>query len=322
MRGNRRKVLLKKVPKGDRQAATGENCAVGHEAKGLPEATGSSKETHTFCKLHPESPVWEKRRSSNIKTAQSAEFFKKPPPFFFLQNGRSHLLPPSLGDEPLKDDARKPEIPGKAPYFWNLPKVPPVKRHHKDHPEGAFHKVDQSLKYSMKHTPPPDSIVDLFHPFKGDFDGGELGKRGKLCHRSPVDEEGVGDEHDLQNPGMAVEKGKKAKELPTKEERLPTGEVENSLAVELFKPLKEPPSKKGELWRFFVLESFLVTMAAPEVAAICEVPLEIERDLTLQRASRSVAEYLNLQVVSCGEHFLQSVTETLKRILRGNEVLD
>lgn len=304
MRGNRRKVLLKKVPKGDRQAATGENRAVGHEAKGFPEATGSSKETHTFCKLHPESPIWEKRKSGNVKTAQSAEFFKKPPPFFFLQNGRSHLLPPSLGDEPLKDDARKPQILGKAPYFRNLPKVPPVERHHEDHPEGAFHKVGQGLKHSMEHPLPPDGIVDLFHPFKGDLDGGELGKRRELRNRSPVDEEGVGDEHDLQNSGMAVKKGKKAKELPTKKERLSTGEVENSLAVKLLKPLEEPPGKKGEPWKVSVLESFLVTMAAPEIAAVGEVPLEIEGDPALHRASRSVAEYLNLQVVSCGEHLL------------------
>lgn len=315
MRGNRRKVLLKKVPKGDRQASAGENRAVGHEAKGFPEATGSSKEAHTFCKLHPESPIWEKRKSGNVKTAQSAEFFKKPLPLFFLQNGRSHLLPPSLRDEPLKDDARKPQILGKAPYFRNFPEIPPVQRHHEDHPEGTFHKVGQGLKHSMEHPLPPDGIVDPFRSFKGDLDGGELGKRRELRNRSPVDEEGIGDEHDLQNPGMAVKKGKKTKELLTKKERLSTGEVENGLAVELLKPLKEPPHKEGELWKVFVLKSLLVAVAAPEIATVREVPLEIEGNPTLHRASRSVTEYLNLQVVSHGEHLFQSITETLKRIL-------
>lgn len=304
MRGNHCKVLLKKVPEGDGQAAAGENRAVGHEAEGFPKATGSSKEAHAFCKLHPESPVRKKRKSGNVKTAQSAEFFKEPLPLFFPQNGRSHILPSSFGDEPLKDDARKPQIPGKAPYFRNLSEVLLVERHHEDHPEGGLHKVGQGLKHSMEHPPPPDSIVDSFHPLKGHLDGGELGKRSKLRNRSPVDEESVGDEHDLQNPGMAVKKGKKAKELLTKEERFSTGEVENSLAVELLKSLKEPPGKEGELWKVFVLESLLVTVAAPEITAVREVPLEIEGNPTLHRISRSIAEYLNLQVVPRGEHLL------------------
>lgn len=270
------KVHIADVPKGDGQTPAGKKRSIGHEAEGLPEAAWGPKEAHPIGELHPESLVGQKGFKGDIHLTEFTEHHEEPLPLLFPEDLTGHALADTFGNKPLENNPIDPKLPEEGKERRDLSKVPPVEGHHEDNPERTHHKVLKAFEDFSEHPLSPDGVIHLFHAFKGNLHRGELGKGGKFCHCILLYSQGVRDEHDLKNPRVPREYLKKAKEVLPKEEWFSTGNVEDTEASKVLKVTKEPLRHKEKRPRFSIPECLLVAVAAPEIAEIGHMPLEIK----------------------------------------------
>jgi hypothetical protein len=159
---------------------------------------------------------------------------------------------------------------------WNIRKIVSVQGHHEYHPKGAFPKKFKRLQHLFENTLPSNGVVCLLRPFKRDLQSGEFSESCQGLHHPLREKEAIRDAHQFQNGRVLVKELKESKKLLPKEKGLSPGDVEDGGPPKLCEPSKESLCHSKE-YIPPVPEGVLVAVATPKVAAIGDVPLEIER---------------------------------------------